>query len=205
MPYPRKLLRPGETVAVDVRPHWWYLAKPVVAVTAAIVAGVASLAATDGGSVTRDVAGWLAVAALVASSCWLVARYVRWGSSSLVVTTDRIVYRTGVLAKSSVELPLDRVSAVRYRQCAPERLIGAGDVIVSVGGEHGGHRFPDLRNPARLQRAIHVQLDAQMRRPSMSERRPGPADQLERLDGMFERGTLTRDQYESQKSRVLQR
>ena len=204
MPIPKKQLRSGETVAVDVRPHWWHLAKPAVLLVGAIVAGIVTLTATGGGSTMRDVLGWLAVAALVGLSVWLILRYLRWSSTSLVVTTERIVQRRGVVGTSSVEIPLSRVSTVRYEQSAVERLLGAGDVLVDVGGEQGRHRFDDLRNPARIQRAIHVQLDALSRRSRIpASDSVAVASQLERLEGMYERGSLTRDQFEAQKTRVL--
>ena len=30
MPYPKRLLSEGETLTLDLRPHWWYFAKHIV-------------------------------------------------------------------------------------------------------------------------------------------------------------------------------
>ena len=40
MPYPKKLLNDYETVALDLHPHWWYFAEPVVTLVASIVLGI---------------------------------------------------------------------------------------------------------------------------------------------------------------------
>ncbi len=31
MPFPKRLLLEGETVALDLRPHWWFFAGPLFA------------------------------------------------------------------------------------------------------------------------------------------------------------------------------
>ena len=37
MGYPEKSLNPGEQIAIDVRPHWKYLAGPIFAVAVVVV------------------------------------------------------------------------------------------------------------------------------------------------------------------------
>ena len=48
MPYPKKLLNDYETVALDLHPHWWFFAEPVVALIGSIVIGIVSLIVVDG-------------------------------------------------------------------------------------------------------------------------------------------------------------
>ncbi len=45
MGYPTKLLNPGEQLAVDVRPHWKYLAGPALAMIIALAGAIAALVA----------------------------------------------------------------------------------------------------------------------------------------------------------------
>ena len=94
MGYPAKLLNPGEQVVLDVRPHWKYLDRPLFAATV-VLAGACY-------AIVASVARWAAVAlacALAVCLLWLVARYLRWAATSLVVTSQRLVLRKGVFGR----------------------------------------------------------------------------------------------------------
>jgi hypothetical protein len=47
MGFPRKYLNEGEEIILDVRPHWFYLAGPALALMAALVLAVWVSSATD--------------------------------------------------------------------------------------------------------------------------------------------------------------
>ena len=206
MPYPKKLLNDYEEVAVDLHPHWWYYAQPIAALVGAIALGIITLVVTDSGSNARTALGWLSVAALVASVVWLVIRYLKWATTNFVITSDRLIFRSGVLAKSGIEIPLERVNTVHFNQGVFERLIGAGDLLIESGGEDGQQRFTDIRRPDRVQNQIHTQMEEnEKRRFTVSSGASGSdvATQLEKLEGMLERGTLTQDEFDAQKAKLL--
>ena len=56
-----------------------------------------------------------------------------------------------------------------------------------------------------MQNQIHTQMEANEQRRFTVTTGPSTdvATQLEKLEGMLERGTLTRDEFESQKARLL--
>lgn len=203
MTYPRRLLNDHETVTVDLHPHWWFLAPPVAALIASIAAGIATLAITDAGTTVRTVAAWASIGALGCSAAWLLLRYARWLSTYFVITNHRVIFRTGLFAKHGVEIPLDRVNTVHFHQGFLEPIVGAGDLLIESGGESGQQRFTDVSQPGRIQRVIHA---------AMAERAsPRPdgggmidvAGQLERLEKLLERGTLTPEEFARQKDRLL--
>jgi uncharacterized membrane protein YdbT with pleckstrin-like domain len=160
MTYPRRLLGDDETVTVDLHPHWWYLARPVTALVASIAGAVAVLVATDADTSLRTVGSWVVIVALVVSAAWLVVRYARWTTTHFVVTNRRVIFRAGLLTKRGIEIPLDRVNTVHLRQGVLERLVGAGDLRIESGGESGQQRFTDIRQPDRVQKVIHEEMDA---------------------------------------------
>ncbi len=90
---------------------------PVVVV---VLATVGAVLVRDVGDVL--VVGLLAVAAL--GLLWLAVRYARWATTNFVVTTDRLVFRAGVLGKRGKEIPLERVNDIAVTQTVFERLIG---------------------------------------------------------------------------------
>ena len=205
MPYPRKLLNPHEEVAVDLHPHWWYFAQPVAAIVGAIAVGIVYLL-IGGEGTFRKIVGYLALLLLIAAIVLLVLRYLKWATTNFVITSDRLIFRSGVVAKSGIEIPLERVNTVHFNQSVFERLVGAGDLVIESGGEDGQQRFTDIRNPDRVQREIHTQMEENERRRFNLPGQGGGGDvatQLEKLEGMLERGTLTPEEFQSQKDKLL--
>jgi uncharacterized membrane protein YdbT with pleckstrin-like domain len=199
--YPQRLLNPGETVVVDVRPHWWYLSGPAVVEVLVIAGAIAAAAA----SVPTWVV-WGALVALVTSTVWLVFRYVRWATTRLVVTSTRVIERRGVLARQGREIPLDALSDIGYRQTIFGRIIGLGDVVLESAGKNSQEVFADLPHPAAIHNQIYQQLEAR-RGPAGAA---GPAgstipERIEQLDQLRRKGLVTDQQYEAKKSELLDR
>ena len=203
MAYPSRLLNDNETVSVDLHPHWWFLAGPVVVIVASIGAGIATLALTEADTTVRTVAGWATMAAIALSAIWLIQRYGRWLTTHFVITNRRVIFRTGLITKRGIEIPLDRVNTVHFHQSLMERLVGAGDLLIESGGETGQQRFTDIRQPDRVQRVIHAEMEARELRGRGSDGVVDVAGQLEKLESMLLRGTLTADEFERQKRRLL--
>ena len=202
MPYPKKLLNDYESVALDLHPHWWYFARPVMSLVASIVLGILARVFLDDDA--EKALTWVAIILIVLCALWLVLRYMKWATTNFVITSDRVIFRSGVLAKSGIEIPLERVNNVLFNQSIFERMLGAGDLLIESGGEDGQQRFSDIRRPERVQNLIHAQMEV-----NESRRFSGPvaggdvASQLEKLEGLLERGTISGDEFENQKRKLL--
>jgi uncharacterized membrane protein YdbT with pleckstrin-like domain len=208
MTFPRKNLNPNEAVALDMHPHWWYFAGPAVTLFAAVVLGIVLLVSTDVSGTGGDVLRILVIALIAVAAIWLIVRYLKWFTTYFVITSHRLIFRTGVLAKSGIEIPLERVNNVNFNQSIFERLLGAGDLLIESGGEDGQSRYTDIRHPDRVQRLIHAQMElAAQRRGSYASAPTGATstvtEQLERLEAMMQRGSLTVEEFEEQKRRLL--
>ncbi|MCB0967941.1 MAG: PH domain-containing protein [Ilumatobacter sp.] len=203
MPYPKNLLNDYETVALDLHPHWWYYTKALVAVGASIIFAIVVIVATDGS--VQTFLTWVAIAAIVLSLGWLVKQYTTWSTTNFVVTSDRVIYRSGVVHKKGIEIPLERVNNVSSSQRIFERMVGAGDLLIESGGESGQQRFTDIKNPNRVQNLIHAQREANNSRMFSGGGNAGSdvATQLEKLEGMLSRGTLSQEEFEAQKRKLL--
>lgn len=202
MAFPSRLLDDDEAITVDLHPHWWFLAPPIAAVVASMAAGVATLRLTDADTLTRTVATWASIGAIGLSIVWLVVRYARWLTTHFVVTNRRVIFRAGLLAKRGVEIPLDRVNTVHFSQGLFERMVGAGDLQIESGGESGQQHFTDIRQPDRVQRVIHAEMDRRQQRIAPS----GVVDvagQLEKLEALLIRGTITPDEFDRQKRKLF--
>jgi membrane protein YdbS with pleckstrin-like domain len=205
MPIPARLLNEGEEVAVDVRPHWWYLAGPVFVLGVVIAAAVA--AAVLSASTWVD---WIVLGALGLAAAWLIGRYIRWASTSLVVTNCRLIRRSGVFVRNGREIPLTALTDISYHQSLLKRLIGAGDVLLESAGREGREVFPDLPRPARIQQVIAAELQ-HLRRVTPVGSGPAGSDpwsvpaQIEQLDGLRRRGLISDAEFEVKKAQLLDR
>jgi uncharacterized membrane protein YdbT with pleckstrin-like domain len=205
MPYPKKLLNDYETVAVDLHPHWWYFAEPVAALVGSIILGILALVFDVGGTF-GDILKWLVIILIITSAIWVVVRYLKWMTTNFVITSDRLIFRAGVLAKMGVEIPLERVNTVHFSQSIFERMTGSGDLVIESGAEDGQQRFSDIRRPDRVQNLIHSQMEENEKRRFTVNTGSSTSDvatQLEKLEGMLERGTLSSDEFQSQKDKLL--
>jgi uncharacterized membrane protein YdbT with pleckstrin-like domain len=211
MPYPQNLLNDDETIAVDLHPHWWYFAEPVGLLAGGVVLGILSFAV---GILDNSAVRTVALILVLAAAIWLGVRYIKWISTNFVVTSDRVIFRQGIISKTGVEIPLERVNTVFFKQGIFERMVGTGDLMIESGGERGQQRFTDIRDPDRVQNTIHKQMDVNEERSGERASRGSgggggqhpPIDftvQLEKLEGMLQRGTLTQEEFDAQKRRLL--
>ena len=56
---------------------------------------------------------------ILIASVWLGCTYLKWVTTNFVVTTDRLIYRHGVLSKHGIEIPLERVNTVFFSPVDP--------------------------------------------------------------------------------------
>ena len=204
MGYPRRLLTDHETVAVELHPHWWYFAAPALALVVSTGVGIGTLIETDVDTDPRTAAGWVSIGLIAVSAIWVIIRYARWTTTLFVITNFRVIYRSGLIAKGGIEIPLERITTVHFRQSIVGRLVGSGELLVEAGSEMGQQRFTGIRQPDRVQRVIHSQIATGRGLQGVPDTAPvDVAAQLERLEGMLERGTLTPEEFASQKRRLL--
>jgi uncharacterized membrane protein YdbT with pleckstrin-like domain len=203
VPFPRKLLNDHEDIILDLRPHWWFLSGPIAAVvlTVALTIFVAAIGAASAVPIAALV---LVLGAVV----WLSVRLLRWTTTNFVVTTDRLIFRTGVLSKHGREIPLERVNDITFHASLFERMIGAGDLVIESAGERGQQMFTDIPHPMQVQNEVYRQIEAAQQRDAdrMAGRRElSVPEQLEKLDELRQRGVITQAEFDTKKSQLLDR
>lgn len=202
MAFPSRLLHDGEEIVVDLRPHWSSLALPALALAAAVVVALSALSWPEWLQV-----GWALVT--LAALGHFAARYARWATTTFVVTSERLIHRRGIVAKEGIEIPLERVNTVFFRQSVMERILRCGDLVIESGGELGRQAFSDIPRPALVQSDIYSEMEENQRRMSSGPDRGGRGlsvvEQLERLDRLCRRGVLSRAEFEAEKAQLLER
>jgi uncharacterized membrane protein YdbT with pleckstrin-like domain len=202
MPFPRKFLNDDEDIILDLHPHWWFLVGPIVAVV------VSSAAAVFLGRTDNTALGIVGLVLMAVAIVWLLVRYLKWRTTHFVLTTDRLIHRSGVLAKQGREIPLERINDLTVNQSIFERMIRAGDVMIESGGERGQSLLSDLPNPFKVQNAIYTEIERTQARAadrSAGRRELSVPEQIEKLDELRQRGLISNAEFEAKKAQLLDR
>jgi len=158
---------------------------------------------TGGKTDVRHVLQWIIIG--VAFVLWVplaAAPAVRWRFTMFVLTNERVVTRTGVIAKHSKEIPLETINDVTFRQGILERIIGAGDLVIESAGEHGQDMLTNIRNPEHVQ--LEIYRNAEARKGIGRAGGPSLADELAKLAELRDRGVLTDDEFQARKRKLLE-
>lgn len=196
-----------EQVILDLRPHWWFFAKQVVVLVAFIAIGILSLVFD-----VHNLVKLVVAVAILGVLGWFLVRYVVWSTTNFIITTDRLINRSGVLNREGIEIPLERVNTVFFRQTLFERMIGSGDLVIESAGEQGSQMVDNIRRPLNVQNEIYRQMeDNENRKYDRVGRHvssgPGTSipDQIEKLADLYRQGVLTEAEFQDKKQELLDR
>jgi uncharacterized membrane protein YdbT with pleckstrin-like domain len=146
VPYPDKLLADDEEVVRHLHPHWTTIFWPVVWFL--LIVGGASFGAALGLGGSRQGLVRLLILglALILLVVFVVVPLLRWRTTHYVITTHRLLFREGILARRGRDIGLSRITDVSYSQTLWERIINSGTVTIESADESGGtvlRRIPD--------------------------------------------------------------
>lgn len=202
MPFPRRLLNDYESMVLDLHPHWWFYGPHAFFLFGSMVLTSFVLGKTTGSLET--ILKYPLFGLVVVSAALLIVTVVKWRTTYFVVTSHRLIYRQGVVARDGVEIPLERVNNVNFTQGIFERLIGVGDLLIESGGQDGQQTFTDIAQPESVQNIIHSTLqNLQSTKFGAAPSSRSIADEIEKLEALRDRGALTDDEFEQQKRRLL--
>lgn len=231
MAFPEKLLNPEERIILDLRPHWSFLAREMLLFLGGLAVLIGALVISRADIADNDVFNSgiviLGLLVLAAAAAVLLRQLLAWRGVNMVVTSERMVVRTGVLAKSGIEVPLDRINTVFFNQSLLGRLIGSGDLSVESAGEDGRQDFTNVWRPNRVQQVIYQAKEEAEDRDRQdaaqalvhAQRAANPAavvaaaatapasipEQIDQLDKLRTRGIITNAEFEAKKTELLGR
>ena len=219
MGYDTSLLYGDEKLVIDTHPSWVMMIRSVIYVLGATAIGV-FLISWGGDGIFGTLTSWVGVVLIVLALGHLAHHLAKWYSTNFVVTTERCIYREGIISKKGVEIPLDRINTIFFHQRLLERLFGCGTLHIESAGELGIQRFKDVRDPLGVQNTIYQAMEdnqnrhyqrmgtsaAQAVAPSATPPAPAlsVADELAKLAALHESGHLTDAEFAAQKALLLQ-
>jgi len=231
--YPESLLSSDETVLFDVHHHpvvlWWpvFLTFPFVALwitllfTGSIFRGGAAL-----------IAGFAVLAALAGFLAW---RALCRSHANLVLTNHRLIYCVGVFTRHSREIPIRAITDVSSSQLVLGRIFGYGDLVIESASEYQKAPYFNLPRPEELKLSILEQvrdtgevaasddISSVAEKVALAVTRVQPTqeiaalpperpplyseivDQIERLDRLRGKGSLSDEEFRKAKESLLDR
>ncbi|MGY2066882.1 PH domain-containing protein [Blastococcus sp. SYSU DS0619] len=159
MPYPDKLLADDEEVVRHLHPHWLTVFWPVVFFL--LVVGGASFGAALVPAGPQQ--GMIRLAIVVLAALLLLVLVVvpllRWRTTHYVVTTHRLLFREGVLARRGRDIGLARITDVSYTQTLWERIIRSGTLTIETAGDGGATVLRQIPDSEGVQQLINVMVE----------------------------------------------
>ena len=133
MRYVRRVLQPGETIVYATRLHWLIYKHTILLSIACIILAGAAVSTSDNQGISLALGISAVIFALLALSAGLRA-FIRRVTTELAVTDHRVIYKSGLLSRHTIEMNRDKVESVDVDQSFLGRIFGYGTVIVRGTG-----------------------------------------------------------------------
>lgn len=159
MAFPDKLLTDDEQVVEHLGPHWITLTRPALWMIVVCVAAGALIARLPDSSAHNA----LVLATLVGAVlllCWLTfAPWMRWRTTHYVITTERVLTRSGILRHTGRDIALARINDVGFVLTLWDRMIRAGTITLESAGDQGQQQLVNVPHAQRVQWTINRLID----------------------------------------------
>ncbi len=129
----------------------WIIFLPAIVLLAFAAAGLAGMAMfpREGHSILFV----LVVLVLAFGSLHLLAALIRRQTTEIAVTNRRVIYKTGLISRRTVEMNMDKVESVDVRQGIFGRMLDFGTVLIRGTGA-GLEPLSTIATPLALRNAI---------------------------------------------------
>jgi uncharacterized membrane protein YdbT with pleckstrin-like domain len=160
MGYPDKLLASDEEVVRHLHPHWLTVFWPVLFLL--LIVGGGSFGAAivpsddDRSGLYRLLIAGVALLLLLA---FVVLPLLRWRTTHYVVTTHRLLFREGILARKGRDIGLSRITDVSYSQTIWERVIQSGTITIESAGDSGATVLKHIPDSDGVQQLLNHMIE----------------------------------------------
>ena len=153
MGYVQHILQPGETVLQESRLHWCIYWRAVLFLI--IACGIAALYFLTADPTMQTAALIAGGVSLAVAILFAIGAAIRRHSTELAVTDHRIIYKTGVFSRHTMEMNRTKVESVDVDQSFFGRIFGYGTILVrGTGGSL--EPLPNIQDPLTLRSRITV-------------------------------------------------
>ena len=142
MGYVERHLLPDERVLFKTRLHWILFLRPAVLVLIGVVMAVALYRSVP----EPPWLWWIGPAVVLVGLGFGLVHWVELMTSEFAVTSTRVIFKVGLVARYTTELLLTKVESISVNQALVGRLLNYGDItVIGTGGTR--EVFRRVRDP----------------------------------------------------------
>lgn len=176
MSYIDKTLVPGEKVVYTTRLHWIVMLGHIFGAVVLWVIGAYLLyyayAHPEMEPTSRHIAEYGGAALLLCGLIVILAGSIRRNATEMAVTTRRVVVKTGLASRRTIEMLLNKVETIEVSEPGLGRVLGYGSItMIGTGGTSEG--FHKIAHPLEFRSQAQQQIEKLM--PGEAAPAPAPA------------------------------
>jgi uncharacterized membrane protein YdbT with pleckstrin-like domain len=162
--YVEKHLIQGETIEYQTKLHWIVMLGHALIAAVLVLVGAALLIAPwnspSGGTASlTPVLRWAGVACFLLGAIFFAVGLVRRNATEMGLTNKRVIVKTGLANRRTIELLLSRIESVVIEEPAMGRVLGYGTVIIrGTGGTP--EVFEKIAHPLEFRERVQSQISS---------------------------------------------
>ena len=162
MSYIDKTLVPGEKVVYTTRLHWIVMVGHIFgALVLWAIRGYLlyyGYAHAEMEVTSRHVAEYGGAALLVCGLIVILVGSIRRGATEMAVTTRRVVIKTGLASRRTIEMLLNKVETIEVSEPGMGRVLGYGSItMIGTGGT--SEAFHKMARPLEFRNAAQMEIE----------------------------------------------
>lgn len=159
---PQEILAPGEHLSFETRPILWlWLVGPILlALVGIIIAIAAQFFPEVVPSFVVTGITWLGIVILLVALLLMALKTLQWRYTAYAATNRRIIRQTGIISKSYIDCPIQKVQTIYLQIPFLGRLFGFGTIRFATAGAAWIEIYwENIKEPRRVQRMLSEIMD----------------------------------------------
>lgn len=162
MSYIDATLVPGEKVVYQTRLHWVVMLGHIAVALVLIIAGAGlfTYLRMQMGldmNLVHALAGGAALLVMAGVAVFIVGM-VRRNATEMAVTTRRVVIKTGLAARKTIEMMLNKVESIEVSETTGGRMLGYGTIVI-IGTGGTSEPFHQMARPLQFRSQVQQQIE----------------------------------------------
>lgn len=149
MNYIEKNLQPAEEIKYVAKLHFFLFVQPILLL---LIGALLASSPKEISAMTH----YVGVVILFFGVLSLIRRVLMKLGSSYAVTNKRVILKTGLISRKSVDLVLAKCEGLHIKQSVLGRIFNFGTITVTTGGVTSS--YPYIANAMAFRREINVQI-----------------------------------------------